>query len=39
MIIQGFTTESDQALLSRIETQLKRRFAVGTQASFILYTS
>nr|XP_032521524.1 DNA replication licensing factor Mcm5 [Danaus plexippus plexippus] len=30
---EGFTTEEDQETLSRIEKQLKRRFAVGSQVS------
>ncbi|XP_044727664.1 DNA replication licensing factor Mcm5 [Chrysoperla carnea] len=30
---EGFTTEEDQEILSRIEKQLKRRFAIGTQVS------
>ncbi|MCL4140610.1 UNVERIFIED_CONTAM: hypothetical protein GTU68_045512, partial [Idotea baltica] len=30
---EGFTTEEDQELLSRIEKQLKRRFAIGSQVS------
>lgn len=31
--IEGFTTGEDQEALNRIETQLKRRFAVGTHVS------
>lgn len=30
---EGFTTEEDQETLNRIERQLKRRFAIGTQVS------
>lgn len=30
---EGFTSEEDHELLSRIEKQLKRRFAIGTQVS------
>ncbi|KAF7284925.1 hypothetical protein GWI33_017404 [Rhynchophorus ferrugineus] len=30
---EGFTTEGEQEMLSRIEKQLKRRFAIGTQVS------
>lgn len=30
---EGFTTEEDQDLLSRIEKQLKKRFAIGSQVS------
>ena len=30
---EGFTTQEDQELLNRIEKQLKRRFAVGSQVS------
>lgn len=30
---EGFTTQEDQELLSRIEKQLKRRFAIGSQVS------
>lgn len=30
---EGFTTEEDHELLNRIEKQLKRRFAIGTQVS------
>ena len=30
---EGFTTEDDQELLSRIEKQLKQRFAIGSQVS------
>ena len=30
---EGFTTEEDQDLLNRIEKQLKRRFAIGSQVS------
>lgn len=28
---EGFTTEDDREMLSRIEKQLRRRFAVGSQ--------
>ncbi|XP_064112307.1 DNA replication licensing factor mcm5-like [Macrobrachium nipponense] len=31
--VEGFTTEEDQEVLSRIEKQLKRRFAIGSQVS------
>ena len=31
--VEGFTTEEDQELLSRIEKQLKKRFAIGSQVS------
>jgi len=30
---EGFTTEEDQETLNRIEKQLKRRFAIGSQVS------
>ncbi|XP_071079760.1 DNA replication licensing factor mcm5-like [Haliotis cracherodii] len=30
---EGFTTEEDQELLSRIEKQMKRRFIIGSQVS------
>lgn len=30
---EGFSTEEDQELLSRIEKQLKRRFVIGSQVS------
>uniref|UniRef100_A0A1B6FCD4 DNA replication licensing factor MCM5 n=1 Tax=Cuerna arida TaxID=1464854 RepID=A0A1B6FCD4_9HEMI len=30
---EGFTTEEDQEALNRIEKQLKRRFAIGSQVS------
>lgn len=30
---EGFTTEGEQELLSRVEKQLKKRFAIGTQVS------
>ncbi|VVD04660.1 DNA replication licensing factor Mcm5 [Leptidea sinapis] len=30
---EGFTSEEDQEMLSRVEKQLKRRFAVGSQVS------
>ena len=30
---EGFATEEDQELLSRIEKQLKRRFVIGSQVS------
>lgn len=30
---EGFTTEEDHEILARIEKQLKRRFAIGTQVS------
>ncbi|KAK4832841.1 hypothetical protein QYF61_025861 [Mycteria americana] len=30
---EGFTTQEDQEMLSRIEKQLKRRFAIGSQVS------
>uniref|UniRef100_A0A8C2C4K7 DNA replication licensing factor MCM5 n=1 Tax=Cyprinus carpio TaxID=7962 RepID=A0A8C2C4K7_CYPCA len=31
--VEGFTTQEDQELISRIEKQLKRRFAIGSQVS------
>ncbi|CAG7822288.1 unnamed protein product, partial [Allacma fusca] len=31
--IEGFTTKDDQELINRIETQMKRRFAIGSQVS------
>ena len=31
--VEGFTTEEDQEILSRIEKQLKKRFAIGSQVS------
>ncbi|XP_050297496.1 DNA replication licensing factor Mcm5 [Anthonomus grandis grandis] len=30
---EGFTTEGEQEMLSRVEKQLKKRFAIGTQVS------
>merc|ERR1712020_152215 len=30
---EGFTTEEDQELINRIEKQLKKRFAIGSQVS------
>lgn len=30
---EGFTTEEDHEMLTRVEKQLKRRFAVGSQVS------
>lgn len=30
---EGFTTEEEHEMLCRIEKQLKRRFAIGTQVS------
>ena len=30
---EGFTTEADQEIISRIEKQLKRRFVIGSQVS------
>ena len=30
---EGFTTEEDQELIHRIEKQLKKRFAIGSQIS------
>lgn len=30
---EGFTTEEEHKMLMRIEKQLKRRFAIGTQVS------
>ena len=31
--VEGFTTQDDQDMLNRIEKQLKRRFAIGSQVS------
>lgn len=31
--MEGFTTEEEHEMLVRIEKQLKRRFAIGTQVS------
>merc|ERR550539_1336105 len=31
--VEGFTTQDDQEMLNRIERQLKKRFAVGSQVS------
>uniref|UniRef100_A0A671R043 DNA replication licensing factor MCM5 n=1 Tax=Sinocyclocheilus anshuiensis TaxID=1608454 RepID=A0A671R043_9TELE len=31
--VEGFTTPADQEMISRIEKQLKRRFAIGSQVS------
>uniref|UniRef100_A0A0L8I367 DNA replication licensing factor MCM5 n=1 Tax=Octopus bimaculoides TaxID=37653 RepID=A0A0L8I367_OCTBM len=31
--VEGFSTEADQELLSRIEKQMKRRFVIGSQVS------
>jgi hypothetical protein len=30
---EGFTTQEDQELITRIEKQLKRRFAIGSQVN------
>ena len=30
---EGFTTEEDHEMLTRVERQLKKRFAIGTQVS------
>ena len=30
---EGFTSEEDHEVISRIEKQLKRRFAIGSQVS------
>lgn len=30
---EGFTSEEDHEMISRIEKQLKRRFAIGSQVS------
>lgn len=31
--MEGFTSQEDQEMLSRVEKQLKRRFAIGSQVS------
>lgn len=31
--VEGFTTQADQEMISRVEKQLKRRFAIGSQVS------
>lgn len=31
--VEGFTTQEDHEMISRIEKQLKRRFAIGSQVS------
>ncbi|XP_022374772.1 DNA replication licensing factor MCM5 isoform X2 [Enhydra lutris kenyoni] len=31
--VEGFTSQEDQEMLSRVEKQLKRRFAIGSQVS------
>lgn len=31
--LEGFTSQEDQEMISRIEKQLKRRFAIGSQVS------
>lgn len=31
--VEGFTSQEDQEMVSRIEKQLKRRFAIGSQVS------
>uniref|UniRef100_A0A3P8ZT75 DNA replication licensing factor MCM5 n=1 Tax=Esox lucius TaxID=8010 RepID=A0A3P8ZT75_ESOLU len=31
--VEGFTTQEDQEMISRVEKQLKRRFAIGSQVS------
>ena len=31
--VEGFTTQDDQDMLNRIEKQLKKRFAIGSQVS------
>lgn len=31
--VEGFTSQEDQEMISRIEKQLKRRFAIGSQVS------
>lgn len=31
--VEGFSSQEDQEMISRIEKQLKRRFAIGSQVS------
>jgi len=31
--VEGFTTSEDHEMLNRVETQMKRRFAIGSQVS------
>lgn len=31
--VEGFTSQEDQEMVSRVEKQLKRRFAIGSQVS------
>ncbi|CAG14705.1 unnamed protein product, partial [Tetraodon nigroviridis] len=31
--VEGFTSQEDQEMISRIEKQLKRRFTIGSQVS------
>lgn len=31
--VEGFTSQEDQEMISRVEKQLKRRFAIGSQVS------
>jgi hypothetical protein len=33
---EGFTTQEDQEMLNRIEKQLKRRFAIGSQVTDVI---
>ena len=30
---EGFTTQEDQEVINRVEKQLKRRFAIGSQVN------
>ena len=30
---EGFTTQEDQEVINRVEKQLKRRFAIGSQVT------
>lgn len=34
---EGFTTQEDQEMLNRIEKQLKRRFAIGSQVRILCF--
>lgn len=31
--VEGFTSQEDQEMISRVEKQMKRRFAIGSQVS------
>ena len=36
---EGFTTQEDQEVINRVEKQLKRRFAIGSQVLIVYNTN